>query len=164
MNQFHFIILNIIILIYYKLWNVNSKPQVTPIAYKNQAIDSIEIKWTCSYGLIEREKSVKETRGFFDYCNIIYFFLKNYNLILMGTIDMQIPKILLKSWINPKFLKSFNGENRPHLSVCGSTPSCWSNVSKILSGNCRDWVWALFLRDEWIQAQQVQYNKFIESG
>ena len=29
---------------------------------------------------------------------------------------------------------------------------------------CRAWVWAVFLRDKWIQAQQAQYNKFVESG
>ena len=29
---------------------------------------------------------------------------------------------------------------------------------------CRDWVWTLFLWDEWIQAQQARYNKFVESG
>ena len=34
----------------------------------------------------------------------------------------------------------------------------------IYEGYCSDWVWALFLRNKWIQAQQVQYNKFVESG
>ena len=29
--------------------------------------------------------------------------------------------------------------------------------------NGRDWVWALLLLDEWIQAQLAQYNEFIES-
>ena len=29
---------------------------------------------------------------------------------------------------------------------------------------CRDWVWTLFLWNEWIQAQWAQYNEFVESG
>ena len=30
--------------------------------------------------------------------------------------------------------------------------------------NCKDWVRALLLLDEWTQAQLAQYNKFIENG
>ena len=64
------------------------------------------------------------------------FLKKNYNLIPYFSGDnRQEPKTLLKSWTNPKFLKSFVGDNRPHSSVYGSTPSCWSNISRILSGN-----------------------------
>ena len=33
----------------------------------------------------------------------------------------------------------------------------------VVIDTCRDWVQALLLLDEWIPAQLIQYNKFIEN-
>ena len=63
---------------------------------------------------------------------------------------------LLKIWLIFKMFSSnlFLEKN--------SIPS--KNICHIIYkvDTCRDWVWAQFLRDEWIQAQQAQYNKFVK--
>ena len=69
---------------------------------------------------------------------------------------------LCKTWVLYHVLIKFQTSDKI-IALAFST-----SLGKILknnnNNNCRDWVWTLFLGDEWIQAQWARYNEFVESG